>query len=191
MCIRDRYMGSSGINAIVTFLVLRRLRYLLSSKTKLTAAQINIEHYYQNNINVSNNFAVGTFLDFEQRRLLQCHIKKNGGRVNCVIVEDSSNLIVVEADGRQPRGRVVINSKSKYVEAMIDRSEPRCLILGIKQSAVPNKERLVESMVWFDDPNTCSHAKGQIDTNRRVVKESELLLLIQILDNTEKDLIPL
>lgn len=90
------------------------------------------------------------------------------------VLVDQDFFIIIEPDFSQNneyRVKVQVKVPLKHVESMIDRTEPRNLIVGFatfqKQSAKPLIE---EMLLYFENTHKCSYVKNKLDMSKKTSK---------------------
>lgn len=93
------------------------------------------------------------------------------------VLADPEYFILIEPEfGKQSDDyRVLIHVKQplKQVESMIDRTEPRNLIIGFATFTKGSAKPLIEEMLlYFENTQKCSYVKNKLDISKKNSKQA-------------------
>ena len=121
----------------------------------------------------------------QEIELILCNVKLQGKMQVRYVLVDQDYFVLVEPDltrHEEYRVRVHIKQPLKQVESMIDRTEPRNLIIGFaiyqKSSAkvisifyLLMKPILEEMLLYFENMHKCSYVKNKLDHTKKTSKQ--------------------
>ncbi len=94
--------------------------------------------------------------------------------VRYVLVDQDFFILIEPEFGKNDEYKVKVHLKVplKHIETMIDRTEPKNLIVGFatfqKQSAKPLIE---EMLLYFENTHKCSYVKNKLDMSKKASKQ--------------------
>jgi len=105
-----------------------------------------------------------------------CNVRIKGKMHVRYVLSDPEFFLLIEPEqAREGEYKVKVHLKVilKHVESMVDRNEPRNLIVGFatfeKQSAKPIIE---EMLLYFENTHKCTFVKNLIDANKKANKQN-------------------
>eukprot|EP00357_Protocruzia_adherens_P011453 CAMPEP_0115007838 /NCGR_PEP_ID=MMETSP0216-20121206/21487_1 /TAXON_ID=223996 /ORGANISM="Protocruzia adherens, Strain Boccale" /LENGTH=844 /DNA_ID=CAMNT_0002374995 /DNA_START=193 /DNA_END=2727 /DNA_ORIENTATION=+ len=170
---------------IQIFFQFRRLRFLLldsqqENKTKL-------DSYPLKPTRQRSGWREGECYEVHGKQLIFCYLVTKSAKLVKYIVEDEDYLIVIEPDHQRMHwARVCHKVRLRNVEFMIDRSDPRTLVVAIKSEGTSTFYDLV---LTFEDHNRATYVKKVLEENRRNSKLYEMSLIESFLESCQNDLI--
>lgn len=119
----------------------------------------------------------------DDREFTRCVLKQGHEQFIRYFAEDSLYFILVTPDqNRTHYAAISTLTPLRNVEAMIDRSDPRVLVLAIKSVSSP------QLVLGFDSPLLCHRVKKTIDDHRKSAKEKGLKHAEELLERLERQL---
>jgi len=115
---------------------------------------------------------------------LPCYIKNKGSKQFCYIAEDDENFILITPDYTKVKwAHILHNVKLKYVEATVDRADPRLLMIIINA-----KDKQINKLIIFDDHTLCLAAKKLIQENKKFSKHFETTQVLKDIEKAKSDI---
>ena len=116
----------------------------------------------------------------DDREFTRCVLKQGHDQFIRYFAEDPLYFILVTPDQNRTHYAAVSTLTSlRNVEAMIDRADPRVLVLAIKSLSAP------QLILGFDSPLLCHKVKKTIDDHRKQAKERGLRRAEELLERLE------
>ena len=165
--------------ALKMFLLLRNLRYKMIPYTKLQPEQI-ADIMLTNGVkerekNISDDWSPEGYYELsklgyrsllsnsvDERKLFPCKRSQKKKDIS-YIAADKENFIFVEPDMTKIYwAKIIVNTRFKNVEAIVDRSDPRKLIIGIKSRQRHhrgNTDSTEDYTLYFEDHTIALAAK--------------------------------
>ena len=158
--------------------------FFLLLKLKLVLVSSSSFEDYTGMSSVHTLLEVHKTYEMDDREFTRCVIKEGKEQLFRYFAEDPHYFILVTPTDKQPQGATVTHITSlRSVEAMVDRSDPRALVLALKQG-----RDSVQLILGFDSATLCHKVKKTIDDYRKRAKERSLEAAEGLLQTLERQL---
>lgn len=125
----------------------------------------------------------GRSYPMDDREFTRCVLKQGHDQFIRYFAEDPLYFILVSPDqNRTHYASISVLTSLRNVEAMIDRSDPRVLVLALKSNSTS------QQILGFDSPALCHRVKKTIDDHRKLAKEKGLRRAEEVVERLERQL---
>ncbi|CAD8124477.1 unnamed protein product [Paramecium sonneborni] len=164
-----------AIKDLAIFFMIDLVFFTILNQEKLN---LNGNQQIEQKVNITNTWIVGkNYEPPDNCQLLSCRISAKTVKDKlqpctsgeCFWMEDEENFIIIETQiVKKEWAHIIYHAKIKDVEVMIDRGEPRKLIVNIKISSSNSiKEQYQDVQLLFDDCTYAQKTKKHIDDTRK------------------------